>query len=193
MAAMPDKPQTKGQKDFPKVQVVATNFKSFLSTARSWKLTLPYTEKKNQPGNVGKGLAWKLTKGYTVLYLKYSSWSGRCRTTGPAPASLHRKERRSWRVKQLLIYPHDTWWSPWRSHIQWLTWSKPREWLLPDPRQYHGAEWTPVWQAITCELILTNLLLKLCRWGILNAINPKTPDAISPITFKRGSMCVSHP
>lgn len=185
MAVMPEKPQMKGQKDFPKVQMVATNFKSFISTARSSKLTLPFTEEKPSQGKV-----WpeKLNKGCTVL-----CWSRRRRTAGPAPASdaLHSHERRSWRVKPLLIYPHDTWWSPWRSHRQWLTWSKPLEWLLPDPRQYHEAEWSPVWQAITCELMLTNLL-KLCHWGILHAISLKSSSAISPISFRRGSVCVSH-
>lgn len=185
MAVMPEKPQMKGQKDFPKVQMVATNFKSFISTARSSKLTLPFTEEKPSQGKV-----WpeKLNKGCTVL-----CWSRRRRTAGPAPASdaLHSHERRSWRVKPLLIYPHDTWWSPWRSHRQWRTWSKPLEWLLPDPRQYHEAEWSPVWQAITCELILTNLL-KLCHWGILHAISLKSSSAISPVSFRRGSVCVSH-
>lgn len=115
MAVMPEKPQMKGQKDFPKVQMVATNFKSFISTARSSKLTLPFTEEKPSQGKV-----WpeKLNKGCTVL-----CWSRRRRTAGPASASdaLHSHERRSWRVKPLLIYPHDTWWSPWQSHRQWLT------------------------------------------------------------------------
>lgn len=45
MAEVPEKPQTKGQKDLPKVQMVATNFKFFISIARSSKLTIPSTEK----------------------------------------------------------------------------------------------------------------------------------------------------